>query len=116
MDKLHQLWQSHASELSASSDSFSNAAKGLPLHGCRLKVIESKDPRYVGREGVVIEHSKAFFHVATICQSKCQADGNRTETCVRLSHVPKTDTMTTFTFPARDGMSRLVTVNGSNLK
>lgn len=115
VDELHQLWQDFVRELGSGSD-FAGIIKGMPWHGCRLKVTACQDPMLVGREGVVIEHSSAFVHIATISEMQSPVEaGEQRERAVRLFHVPKGCSTFTFTVPDKEGRLRLVTIDGAKL-
>lgn len=114
VDQLHQLWQAFASDLNQASENFGSAVKSLDLHGCRLKVLQSRNPMLVGLEGVVISLSSACFHLAITTEPFRALAAMPEANPIRLYHVPKAGSVFSFVLPGPK--SKLVILEGNNLQ
>ena len=77
----------------------------LDLHGCKLKVVESKNPMHVGLEGIVIKESTTGFHLATPINEQ---DGSQS---VLLKVVPKHISAFCFEWPTKGLSMRFAGMN-----
>lgn len=113
--ELHRLWQSYIDDLCLTSDNFNSIVKGMILHGCRLRVVEARNPTHVNLEGIVIEISSAFLHIASGRQEYDKGGDSHLEAHARMSHVPKKGSVFTCILPG-NREDRLVTIVGDHLK
>ena len=115
VEELHRLWKGYTDDLCATSDSFGTVFKGLILHGCKLKVVEARNPMHVGLEGVVFEMTSACLHMASLRKVSGMGEDSQLENNARISHVPKQGSAFTCILPGKKE-DRLVTIIGANLK
>ena len=108
-DTLHELWLQYASTLvgpQASAEELAALVKSrLDLHGCKLQVVESKNPMHVGLEGIVIKESTSGFHLATPISEQ---DGSQS---VLLRVVPKHISAFCFDWPSTELSVRFAGLN-----
>ncbi len=63
---LHQLWQKYTRDvLRCEQGALKEQLMQLDLHGCLLRVVQHRDARLVGQQGIVVRYSGAVFHLVS---------------------------------------------------
>ena len=115
VEDLHRLWKGYTDDLCSTSDSFSTVMKGLILQGCKLKVVEARNPMHVGLEGIVFGISSTFLHIASVREKYSKSEDGQFEVNARVSNIPKQGSSFTCVLPGKK-QDRLITILGANLK
>lgn len=115
MEELQKLWQDFVGEMCMSHD-LSKVMKDMPIQGCCMKVVQSRDPKLVHKEGILIQHSADFVHLASIALQQSASSIDQAVKTVILTHVPKKNSLFSFLLQDKSGQTRLVTLSGMRLK
>lgn len=58
-ERVHDLWKQYSSSVLSHSDPMSLFR--MDLHGCKLKCVESRNPNFIGLQGIVVQETKNTF-------------------------------------------------------
>lgn len=111
---LHELWLTTIAELTM-TESLKELFKSMVWHGCKLRVTGAANPQQIAIEGILIEHSASFVHLATQSQMRGLEGEKQQGPFARVFHIPKKGSTFQCLIIDKGRQTRQLTVDGSQM-